>query len=338
VSANSQQLLMNQGTWPQETSIAYDLTSSANDYSGFSSNGNGASEWALSGASPDGTTIVENFAPLRGNIGAQMGAFDTTTGAAIGSTGLESNPLWMPAFSPDGQLLVYVDGTTSDLRAYDWDPVGKKATNDRLIVASAANAAMPQIQFPTVSPDHLWIVYGRGTALGSLGVPGDLYVASVASLGTEVPLPALNGTTYPFAAGKRDNDLDYEPTFAPVAAGGYFWVVFHSRRTWGNAITGVSFNGEGSGVKQLWVAAFDQAPAAGKDPSHSAFYLPGQDATTLNMRGYWALGPCEGDGLGCQSGTQCCGGYCSGCRRRGPDVRIDHQRLRAGRRQVHPSE
>jgi hypothetical protein len=31
---------------------------------------------------------------------------------------------------------------------------------------------------------------------------------------------------------------------------------------------------------------------------------------TLNMRGYWALDPCKGDGQGCTSGTECCGGYC----------------------------
>ena len=311
VSANGQQLLMNEGEWPQETSINYDLKSSGNDYSGFSSGGNGASQWALPGVSPDGTTVVENFAPLRGNIGTQTGAFDAVTGAAIPNTGLEGNQLWMPAFSPDGKLLAYVNGTTGDLHAYDWDPVAKTATNDRIIVTSATNTAMPTIQFPTVSPDHQWIIYGRGTSLGSLGVPGDLYVASVASPGTEIPLATLNGTSYPFAAGARDRDLDYEPTFAPVAAGGYFWVVFHSRRTWGNAITGPAYVAEGNGVKQLWVAAFDQAPAAGKDPSHSAFYLPGQDATTLNMRGYWALDPCQGDGTGCQSGTQCCGGYCA---------------------------
>ncbi len=310
VSANGQQLLMNEGTWPDETSYNYDLKSSANTFSGFSVT-TGSSEWALPGLSPDGTVLVENFAPLRGPIGVQTGAFSAATGAAIPSTGLEGKPLYMPAFSPDGKLLAYVDPTTSDLRAYDWDPVAKVATNDRLVVASSANSAMRQIQFPTVSPDHQWIIYGRGTGLGSLGVPGDLYAASLASPGTEIPLDALNGTHYPFAAGSRDLDLDYEPTFAPVAAGGYFWVVFHSRRTWGNAITGQAYVAEGQGVKQLWVAAFDQAPKAGTDPSHSAFYLPGQDSTTLNMRGYWALDPCKGNGQGCQSGVECCGGYCT---------------------------
>jgi hypothetical protein len=310
VSANGQQLLMNEGTWPNETSFNYDLQASTNTYSAFSVT-TGSSEWALPGVTPDGTVVVENFAPLRGPIGVQTGAFNAATGAQFPATGLEGNQLYMPAFSPDSKLLAYVDSTTSDLHAYDWNQTTKTATNDRIIVTSAANATYPQIQFPTVSPDHMWIIYGRGTALGSLGVPGNLYAASVATPGTEIPLNALNGTSYPFAAGARDQNLDYEPTFAPVAAGGYFWVVFHSRRTWGNAITGPAYVAEGQGVKQLWVAAFDQAPTAGKDPSHSAFYLPGQDSTTLNMRGYWALDPCKGNGQGCQSGVECCGGYCA---------------------------
>jgi hypothetical protein len=133
-----------------------------------------------------------------------------------------------------------------------------------------------------------------------------------ASAPVETRLAALNGDNYPFVAGARDRNLNYEPTFAPVAAGGYYWVVFHSRRTYGNELTGDSFVREGRGVKQLWVAAIDPNAPPGTDPSHPAFWLPGQDTTTLNMRGYWALDPCKGDGAGCASGTECCGGYCGG--------------------------
>ena len=217
----------------------------------------------------------------------------------------------MPTFSPDGLLLAYVDPTTHDLRAYDWDPVGKAASNDRLLVASSLNSSLSQIQYPTVSPDHQWVVYQRGAALGSLGVPGDLYTVSTASPGTEIPLGALDGVGYPFAAGARDLHWNYEPTFAPVPAGGYFWLVFHSRRTWGNKLTQPAYVAKGTGVKQLWVAAFDQAPAAGQDPSHSAFYLGGQSPIALNTRGYWALAPCKPDGQPCQTGTDCCGGFCN---------------------------
>jgi len=308
VSAGGTHLVMNEGEWPNETSISYNLGTSANDYSGLSDT-TGASPFALAGVSADGTVLVQNFAQLRGPIGVTTGAFDATTGAQLPTTGLEGNQLQMPAFSPDDKLLAYVN-STGDLHAYDWDAVAKKASNDRLIVAAGTTAATSVINAPTVSPDHQWVIYQRSSTMGSLGNAADLYMASVANPGTEILLANLDGTSYPFAAGARDQHLNFEPTFAPVAAGGYFWVVFHSRRTFGNALTGPAYVMEGQGTKQLWVAAIDQAPVAGKDPSHPAFWLPGQDTTTLNMRGYWALSPCLGDGQGCQSGIDCCGGYC----------------------------
>jgi hypothetical protein len=319
VSANGAHLVMNEGSWPDETSIAYNLGTSADDFSGLYTTA-GASQWALAGVSADGSVIVQNFASLRGPIGQATGAFDAVTGTQIPSTGLEGNQLFMPAFAPDDQLLAYVDSSSGDLRAYDWDPAMKVATNDRLIVPAGSDPTTNVINAPTVSPDHQWIIYQRSNQNGSLGNAADLYMASVAQPGTEVALANLDGATYPFAAGDRDRHLNFEPTFAPVAAGGYFWVVFHSRRTYGNLLTGAAFGGEGSGVKQLWVAAIDQAPMMGQDPSHPAFWLPGQDPTTLNMRGYWALPPCEADGQSCMTGTDCCGGYCDASGDSGPPV------------------
>src|SRR5262249_40816608 len=102
-----------------------------------------------------------------------------------------------------------------------------------------------------------------------------------------------------------DREMNFEPTFAPIASGGYFWVVFTTRRTYGNLLTGRM-----SVTKQLWVAAIDQNVTPGKDPSHPAFRLNGQGAQTLNMRGFWALEPCKADGATCESGADCCGGYC----------------------------
>ena len=307
-SANGSRLIMNEGSWPHEDSISYDLLGQTNSFSGLHTDG-GASQWALAGISADGSVLVQNFAPLRGAIGQQVGAFDAVTSDPIAGSGLDK-PLLMPAFSPDDQLLAYVDQATGDLRAYDWNATTKQASNDRVIMAAGPDNATKIINGPTVSPDHQWIIYQRSNTNGSLGNAANLFIASVANPGTELPLANLNGATYPFAAGDRDRNLSFEPTFAPVAAGGYFWVVFHSRRTFGNALTGNAYNGEGSGTKQLWVAAIDQAPTAGVDPSHPAFWLPGQDITTLNMRGYWALDPCKQDGNDCESGTECCGGFC----------------------------
>jgi hypothetical protein len=151
-----------------------------------------------------------------------------------------------------------------------------------------------------------WIVYHRGSYPGSLDTRtgnGYLYLASADTPGVEMRLAAANGDSYPFAAGDRDRHRDYEPTFAPSTAGGYMWVVFTSRRTYGNRLTGGP-----SEVKQLWVAAIKQFPDPGQDPSFPAFWVPGQDMGSLNMRGYWALDPCIQQGQMCTESADCCDG------------------------------
>jgi hypothetical protein len=135
-----------------------------------------------------------------------------------------------------------------------------------------------------------------------------------------MPLRALNGvdaagsSTLPKIPGHDDDyKMNYQPTVNPVPSGGYFWVVFTSRRAYGNVATGDPFD-NGDGVrpipKKLWVAAIDQNPVPGQDPSHPAFYLPGQELGAGNMRGFWVVDPCKADGVMCGSGDECCNGFC----------------------------
>jgi len=123
-----------------------------------------------------------------------------------------------------------------------------------------------------------------------------------------------------------EGKMDYEPTMMPVAVGGYFWVVFTSRRVYGNTIapgrkpTVIAGDNPtqdpwGSGAapsqrKKLWVAAIDVDHGMKPDPSHPAFYLPGQEIESANMRAYAALAPCQKMGANCESGADCCDGYC----------------------------
>ena len=63
--------------------------------------------------------------------------------------------------------------------------------------------------------------------------------------------------------------------------------------------------------KKLWVAAIDLNAAPGADPSHPAFYLPGQELLASNWHQSWVLDPCRSDGSSCATGDQCCNGHCA---------------------------
>jgi hypothetical protein len=143
--------------------------------------------------------------------------------------------------------------------------------------------------------------------------------ASASTAASPLRLDALNGlinggsylpvnTSHP-----SDTVLNYEPTVNPIASGGYFWVVFTSRRMYGNVAPGNPYDvGDGTYPvpKKLWVAALDIGGTPGKDISHPAFYLPGQELNAGNMRGFWVVNPCKPNGNACLTGDECCNGFC----------------------------
>jgi hypothetical protein len=333
VSADGSTLIATGGTFGG----SYDLKANAPRYGlGGTPDSAQIRQWALSAVTPDGQYVVADaLAPQLTGLPVQ-GMYDASTGAAIpnATSGLGSELYYMPAFSPDGSSFVFVGDSDPDsmywastassgaLKIFAFDEkASPMLTDEKVLIDAGSDATKSVIGYPSVSPDGQWVVYERMSFedpstyhnLTSFQPPSnpvattsDLYLASTKTPGIEIRLANLDGAGYPFAAGSRDLHLNFEPTFAPISAGGYFWVVFLSRRTYGNILTGIP-----SSEKQLWVAAIDQNPKPGKDPSHPAFHLPGQDVTSLNLRGYWALNPCLNDGQGCSTGTDCCGGYCN---------------------------
>jgi hypothetical protein len=155
----------------------------------------------------------------------------------------------------------------------------------------------------------------------SIGAHGELWWIDVATK-TAKRLDKLNGLGYvpADAATAHDDDttLNYEPTVNPVPSGGYAWVVFTSRRMYGNVATINPFYSDPRyhdltstpTPKKLWVAAIDLNAAPGTDPSHPAFYLPAQELLAGNSRGYWVVDPCKANASSCETGDECCGGYC----------------------------
>jgi hypothetical protein len=241
-----------------------------------------------------GTAAAGGIAPGNGN---NLVVMDFNCGAPDGGTGcsgtppyafsnmrqLYSNPMrWpgWPAFLPDGSGLVF---------------------HNTLVAGNSPTS---------------WLAtwYGAQAEIWWTDVP-----ASAATAASPVRLDALNGfinggsylplnTSHP-----NDAVLNYEPTVNPIASGGYYWVVFTSRRMYGNVAAGDPYdNGDGTYPipKKLWVAAVDIGATPGKDSSHPAFYLPGQELNAGNMRGYWVVNPCKQNGNACLTGDECCNGFC----------------------------
>ncbi len=303
VSANGSTLIIGGDV----STSTFDLINNVEVFS-TTSVGKPVRNWAMPAISPDGTTLIENNAQLPGPPGGSDGMWDAATGQKLTGLGLDGVFLDMPAFAPDGSRIAFVDHSTLGLGVYAWDPATKIASSPLALVPAGTDPTLNAIAFPSVSPDAKSIVYHRGAYPGSLDTrfgPGSLYIADSEVPGADVRCRKANGDDYPFAAGARDLNGNYEPTFAPLNAGGYAWVVFTSRRTYGNRLTGAA-----SETKQLWVAAIDQTTTPGQDPSHPAFRVPGQDINTLNMRGFWALEPCKQEGESCTTGSQCCNQNC----------------------------
>jgi hypothetical protein len=251
---------------------------------------------------------------------------DTATGALLPS-GLESvtldvgmKGLMTPAFSPDGKHLAAVEGAGNwyhnliggKLVVLDFDEATQKFSNMKgLAPASSFPVGEQAISYPSFAPDSQSIAFHVGdyaTGCDKQGCDdsakqiGSLWLQAISGA-SPVKLDQLNDS----APNAADHNLSLEPTFNPVERGGYFWVVFTSMRDWGNKITGTPDNGK----KRLWVAAIDKASGA-VDPSHPPFFLEGQEETTTNMRGFWALAACiptKGGGA-CQAGFECCSGFC----------------------------
>jgi hypothetical protein len=266
---------------------------------------------------PDGKYSVFGTAPM--HLG------DTTSGMEIAGSGIETYPLdpgyttlAHPAFSPDGKLFaavesnnVWYEWTLGQLVLWDYSEAAQTFTNPLKLANGATFPSAEQaVAYPSFSPDSKWLAFHVADHAGGCHDACSAATVDTGAVwlqGVTGSAPTRLTTLTDSSPNAADHDLSFEPTFNPVARGGYFWVVFTSMREWGNEITGAPDCGQ----KRLWVAAIDTSPSS-SDASHPAFFLQGQEEDTMNMRGFWSLAACiptKGGG-GCTQGYQCCSGFC----------------------------
>jgi hypothetical protein len=290
---------------------------------------------------------------------------DTRTALPIAAPTLTSNVTYAitPVFSADGAHVAFVNGDKVTPGCNDVGSILSPTCRHVLTMLDADLASSPPsfanpvdlidqsgggklVAWPTFLPDSKGIIYHEGDSFDSCGFNTDANALSAAMYAevkliemdtrTVKPLNALNGRN---AAGQLylpygdtvEGRMDYEPNVLPIAVGGYYWVLFTSRRVFGNtigpdgAVRTISPPtnpiapgahdpwGDASAPswrKKIWIAAIDIDHGDKTDPSHPAFLLPGQELESANMRAFGALPPCKPDGQACESGSDCCNGFC----------------------------
>jgi hypothetical protein len=348
VAANGSVLITQRNTGELQRFSAYDLKTGQETV--ISPEGPTAT-FAWPAIYPDGTMFVGDSSSAAGSTTTPNGLFTVPTGAAGTPTPITGTnwPVGFraayPSFSPDGKNLaftMFAGATGADQKTLGIMPFDK-ATKKFGALATLHTPASGTALFPSFLPTNDGIVFERetrynGRDYGGTRSDGDTANPVSADVGTHAelwwldlktktakPLDNLNGknagVSYlpmgPNAHGD-DTTLNYEPTVNPVPSGGYAWVVFTSRRLYGNVATINPFYSDPRfhdlsstpTPKKLWVAAIDLNAAPGTDPSHPAFYLPAQELLAGNSRGYWVVDPCKSDGNSCETGDECCGGFC----------------------------
>ncbi|MDP9002952.1 MAG: hypothetical protein M3O46_22910 [Myxococcota bacterium] len=299
-------------------------------------------DWGLSAVYPDGSRLLTDGQPTQtappfpgaaGNNPGMLGPavstmYDPRTGATIPFSGLASKYAMMPMFSPDGKKVVFNDadhGGGHSLAVMDFDPTTNVFSNPTMIFHD------PNLYpgWPFFTPDSRKVVFVVGDAnnFATTHNPpnqtiakSDLYIVDAAG-GTAQPLDAANGYTngqsyLPYPG--RDEHLNFYPTVSPVSSGGYFWVYFTSRRSYGNMLassraTIAVADATDTKSMKIWVTPIEISET-GQAASHPAFYLSGQELVSGNIRAFAALQPCKADGQSCSSGIDCCNGACTNTR------------------------
>lgn len=298
--------------------------------------------YAFGGLTPDGTWVLTSGVP---KTGAKMRGMtdelftrlvDTSTGLTVPAPSFGVKVAMTPNFAPDGSRIAFnnhdasIAGHVLSVASFD----GNKSPPEFGEVDNVVEDPKHVLAWPSFVPDASAVLFHAGDSFDTAKFGGGALYADVNLVDVESKkvstLAALNGydadgKLYLPGGAAQEEHLNYEPSVLPVPVGGYYWVLFTSRRTYGNSIAPGGSVERGDDIwgvpvppdketpsprKKIWVAAIDIDHQGAIDPSHPAFYLPGQELESGNMRAFAALEPCKKKGKTCESAAECCDGFC----------------------------
>ncbi|MFT3926747.1 MAG: hypothetical protein QM778_29650 [Myxococcales bacterium] len=295
------------------------------------------------GLTPDGTIFVAEGSMFETDTGDMIGDAGLPLYAHEGNFSPDGKQLTFVDYDSDAGVSV--------LASMSWDQGARKLGDYKSLMKSTVDAQgmmQPNIEWPTFLPDSKAVIFAdiNKNDLFITDVATGKVTLLARAVGFKSTSDAAQDTTTYLPFGADELHQSYYPTVAPVAAGGYFWVFFDTSRHYGNFDTtkidpvapqppvvvpvdplcaalpflcpdpvpvdpGPSTPAVQS--RQLWVTAIEISPDGSytSDPSAPAFYLPGQEIGANNHRAFAALDPCLPNGQSCESGTECCEGYCT---------------------------
>jgi Putative metal-binding motif len=239
---------------------------------------------AISGEAPD-SYVFGSFDPTAARIAVTRGARLSILNADDGQLLQEMSwsmamQLRYPEWSPDGRWISFV---TSEPKPSPEAANGGSLARVSVALDGSLGALQPLVSgpmmkdatalFPSYSPNGDWIVFEKRKGSMRDAKDSSLWIVPAAG-GEPVELKA--------ASASKPGANACAPSFIPGDAPGRAYVVFSSRRAVGSFMPA-------EGQRQLFATAVDlQLAAAGKDPSHPAFWLPFQQSTSSYLRAQWA--------------------------------------------------
>jgi hypothetical protein len=298
--------------------------------------------YSFGGLTPDGSLMLSSGVPatgakMRGMSGELFSRLvDTSDGSTVAAPSFTVKLAMTPNFAPDGSRVAFNNhdassaGHVLSIASFDASASPPKFGAVSDVVTDAEHV----VAWPSFVPDASAVLFHAGDSFDTAKAGGGALYADVQLVDIESKkvngLAALNGydeqnQLYLPGGAAQEAHLDYEPSVLPVPVGGYYWVLFTSRRTYGNTVAPGGSVARGDDIwgvpvppdtetpsprKKIWVAAIDIEHQGAADPSHPAFYLPGQELESGNMRAFAALEPCKKKGKACESAAECCDGFC----------------------------